>query len=246
MQFFRQDDNFEMTMTPKDKEWDHTVDGLNLCWDADANEFDQSVLDSMNKRQLKMHRHLKVDRSFILNKKPTYKTLIQPFFSDYLENYVERQDHKYDELIKLVRKLLKVEYSKRTSLKELIENDKGIFQLTCAEIKRDKKPWSYSKHIYTLTLRYYEFYLTGNDCDDCDDCENCEECNDCGIKCDINVDCTPECPCPCANRLENEDEDDFESSSSYEIKKDKGNSVVEHVDHVDHVEVIGGVIDLNE
>lgn len=230
MQFFRQDDNFEMTLNTKDKNFEKHVENLGLCWEANAKDFDVCVLESRDNGNIKLGRHLNVDRTFVLKYRPTYKNLVQPFFSDYLENYVERQDHKYDDIIRLVRKLLKVNYENRTSLKDLTLCEDGMFRLNSVEITRQKKKWSYSKYIYTMNLRYYEFYLLSNcgcknsrccegDCKDCKCGESkrgtivvkwCEKCN------------SPECDCKNCQCVNGEClADNDTSSSSYEIKKEQ-------------------------
>ena len=114
--------------------------------------------------KIRLCRHLHVTQNYIPKYKKytpsangNYENLIGPFFSTYMEEYVERQNGKYDELLTTVRKLLKVKISGKTTKKHITFNESGKFCLTCIDIRKDKATWR--KDDYKMVLRYFEFSI---------------------------------------------------------------------------------------
>ena len=195
MQYFTQDENFEMMFLTEDRDTIHAIENLNLPWEEHSDVMEQAILKYRKDHRLTLTRHTHVTETFTPKRKKdtpaehNYQTMVGNFFADYLNNYVERLDAKYDQLITAVRKLLKVRSNKYTSKKHLsVQGDR--FHLTCLDITRNKAKWR--RQEYNMTLRYFEFINhkvddCGNCCDNaanCNpaDCGDCNDCTDCGCE----------------------------------------------------------------
>lgn len=168
MQFFTQDDNYEMMHLTDDPKIIDTIDSLNIPWELSGDDVENTINDMKSRNRIKLSRHLHVTQNYIPKRKkynPTandnYASLIGPFFASYLQEYVERQHATYDELLATVRKLLKVKISGKTTKKHIIVNESGKYCLTCIDIHKDKATWR--KDDYKMVLRYFEFSVKDYD-----------------------------------------------------------------------------------
>lgn len=163
MQYFTQDDNFEMMYLTEDQDVIHAIEALNLPWEEHAKVMEAKILAYRSGHRLTLTRHTHVTEVFTPKYKRdtpgefNYDKVVGKFFNDYLNNYVERLDAKYDKLITGVRKLLKVTSDKCTSRKllEVNGNNDNKYHLTCLDITRQKKKWR--KNEFQMTLVYFEF-----------------------------------------------------------------------------------------
>ena len=189
MEFFTQDDNFEMMHLTDDESLISTIEGFDLPWEETGDVVEASVNHMKCAGKIRLTRHLHVTQNYVPKYKkytPTselnYENLIGPFFATYMQEYVERQSGKYDELLSTVRKLLKVHITGKTTKKLICLNDVGKFCLTCIDITKDKATWR--KDDFKMILRYFEFTLKKVKCCDTVPCD--PECCD-------EVSCDPEC-----------------------------------------------------
>lgn len=163
MQFFTQDDNFEMMHLTDDENLIETIEHFEFPWEESGDVVEASINDMKCGGKIRISRHLHVTQNYSpKNRKnaPTdmnYESMIGPFFATYMQEYVERQDGKYDELLSTVRKLLKVKITGKTTKKLICLNDKGKYCLTCIDITKDKATWR--KDDFKMTLRYFEFSM---------------------------------------------------------------------------------------
>lgn len=168
MQYFTQDDNYEMMHLTDDESVLDTVEKMNLPWKGSGDDVEKTVEDLKCGGKVRVSRHLHVTQNYVPKYKkynPTaelnYESLIGPFFATYMQEYVERQEGKYDELLATVRKLLKVKITGSTTKKHLVLNDAGKYCLTCIDIHKDKATWR--KDDYKMVLRYFEFSVKNLD-----------------------------------------------------------------------------------
>lgn len=165
MQFFTQDDNFEMMHLTEDESIIDTIESFDLPWEESGDVVEKTVQEMKQNKKIRVNRHLHVTQNYAPKYKkytPTaefnYEQLIGPFFASYMQEYVERQDGKYDELLATVRKLLKVKITGKTTKKHIYLTDTGKYFLTCIDITKDKATWR--KDDYKMVLRYFEFSIT--------------------------------------------------------------------------------------
>lgn len=164
MEYFTQDDNYEMQHLTDDEDVIDCIESLKLPWKGDGNNVETTIEDLRISGRVRVTRHLHVTQNYTpKNRKHSpqanvgYENLIGPFFASYIEEYVERQNGKYDELVNSVRKLLKVHINGSTTKKHITVNDKGKYCLTCIDIHKNKATWR--KDDYEMILRYFEFSL---------------------------------------------------------------------------------------
>jgi hypothetical protein len=153
MYHFMQDTNLEMIKS----DYTDEMDALRLPWEETTIEVEKRMKRLEKKGKISIIRFNRVDSAIVTKVKPEYRDLVEPFFADYLENRVERQNALYDEVINTVRKLLKAHMEDCLSTKKLKEVD-GKYWLTSIDIK--KHPLVWRRFEYSLSLRVYEFTVS--------------------------------------------------------------------------------------
>lgn len=154
MLHFQQDKNLEMIRTT-----DRHFDDLDIPWESATLDIANHLLKLEKAGSILITRHNRVDRTVESKKLPHFRKFTEPFFTDYFENYVERQNSVYDELLVTVRKMLKVNMQNSSSRKQLTQN-KDHYWLTCVDVQKEKLRWN--KYSYSINIRVFEFVRQKN------------------------------------------------------------------------------------